>query len=97
MFITYRRTGGMFGLLAVAAVAFAAAVLTLAAAAAILIVALAVTAAAILARAILPTSWRYHTVPPATPWPQETIETTAVNPAGSSDERDLLRMDNEKG
>jgi hypothetical protein len=26
-----------------------------------------------------------------------TIETTAVNPAGSSDERDLLRIDSEKG
>ena len=52
MFITYRRTGGMFALLTLAAVAFAAAVLTVAAAAAILIVALAVTAAAILAREI---------------------------------------------
>jgi hypothetical protein len=97
MFITYRRTGGIFALLTLAAVAFAAAVLTVAAAAAILIVALAVTAAAILGRAVLPTSWRRHTVPPATPWPQETIETTAVNPAGSSDERDLLRIDSDKG
>jgi hypothetical protein len=97
MFITYHRTGGMFALLMLAAVAFAAAVVTVAAAAAILIVALAVTAAALLARAVLPTSWRYHTVPPATQWPHETIEPTAVNPAGSSDERDLLRIDSEKG
>jgi hypothetical protein len=97
MLITYRRTGGMFALLTLAAVAFAATVLTVAAAAVILIVALTVTAVAFVGRAVLPTSWRYHAVPPATPWPQETIETTAVNPAGSSDERDLLRMDSDKG
>ena len=97
MFITYRRTGGMFALLTLAAVAFAAAVLTLAVAATILIVALAGSAIALLARAVRPTSWRHHTVPPATRWPQETIEATVVNPTSSSDERDLLRMDSDKG
>jgi hypothetical protein len=97
MVITYRRTGGMFALLTLAAVAFAAAVLTAAAAAAILIVALAIATAALLARAVLPRSWRRQTVPPATHWPQETIDATVVNPTGSSDERDRLRMDSDKG
>jgi len=97
MLITYRRTGGMFALLTLAAVAFAATVLTVAAATVILIVALTVTAVAFVGRAVLPRSWRYHAVRRATPWPQETIETTAVNPAGASDEGDLLRMDSDKG
>ena len=86
----------MFALLTLAAVAFAATVLTVAVAATIL-VALAASATALLARAVLPTSWRHHTVPPATRWPQETIGGTVVNPASSSDERDLLRMDSDKG
>ena len=97
MFITYRRTGGIFALLTLAAVAFAATVLTIAVAATMLIVALGTAAAVLLARAVLPTSWRHHTVPPPTPWPHQTIEATVVNPTGSSDERDLLRMDSDKG
>ena len=47
MFITYRRTGGIFALLTFAAVAFAATVLTVVVAATVLIVALG-TAAAVL-------------------------------------------------
>lgn len=97
MLITYRRTRGVFALLTIAAVALAATILTVAVAATVLIVALAVAAAALVARAVLPTSPQYHTVPPATPWPQETIETTVVNPTGSSDEPDLFRMDSDKG
>ncbi len=98
MFITYRRTGGVFALLTFAAVALAATVLTVAVAATVLLVALAVAAVALVARAVRPTSPQHHTtVPPAAPWPQETIETTVVNRTASSDERDLLRMDSDKG
>ena len=68
MFITYRRTGGIFALLTLAAVAFAATVLTIAVAATLLIVALG-TAATFLARAVLPASWRHHSVRLATPGP----------------------------
>ena len=96
MLITYRRTGGLFALLTFAAVALAATVLTVAVAATVLIVAVAVAAVAILARMVLPTSSRHHTVPPATPWPHETIEGTIVNPTPSPDERDLLLMDGDK-
>ena len=94
MFITYRRTGGIFALLTLAAVAFAATVLTIAVAAILLIVALGTVATVLLARAVLPASWRHHSVRPATPWPHEA---TMVNPGGSSDESDLLRMDSDKG
>jgi hypothetical protein len=96
MFITYRRTGGVFALLTFAAVALATTLLTVAVVATVLIVAVAVAAAALVARAVLPASSWYHTVSPAAPWPQETIETTVVNPTGFSDERDLLRMDSDK-
>ena len=95
--ITYRRTGGIFALLAFGAAALAATVLTVAVAAILLIGALAMTLAARLARAVLPASWRRHTVPAATPWPQETIEGTVVNPTATSYERDRLRMDSGKG
>lgn len=91
------RTGGIFALLTLAAVAFAAAVLTTAVAATMLILALAIAATVLLARAVLSGSWRHHALPPPTTWPQETIEATVVNPTGSSDERDLLRMDSDKG
>jgi hypothetical protein len=46
---------------------------------------------------VLPASWRHHSVRPATPWPDETIEATMVNPRGSSDESDLLHMKSDKG
>jgi hypothetical protein len=97
MFITYRRTGGIFALLTFAAVAFAATVLTVVVAATVLIVALGTAAAVLLARAVLPASWRHHTIPPPTPWPHDTLEATVVHPNGSSDERDRLRMDSDKG
>ena len=97
MFITYRRTGGIFALLTFAAVAFAATVLTVVVAATVLIVALGTAAAVLLARAVLPASWRRHTMPPPTAWPPDTLEATAVHRNGSSDERDRLRMDSDKG
>jgi hypothetical protein len=74
MFITYRRTGGIFAVLTFAAVAFAATVLTVVVAATVLIVALGTAAAVLLARAVLPASWRHHTIPPPTAWPHDTIE-----------------------
>jgi fatty acid desaturase len=97
MFITYRRQSGIFALLTFAAVAFAATVLTVVVAATLLIAALGTAAALLLARVVLPASWRHHTIPPPTPWPRDTIEATVVHPNGSSDERDLLRMDSDKG
>ena len=97
MFITYRRTGGIFALLTFAAVAFAATVLTVVVAATVLIVALGTAAAVLLARAVLPASWQHHTIPPPTAWPRETLEATVVHPNGSSDERDRPRMHSGKG
>ena len=97
LFITYRRTGGVFALLTCAAVALAATVLAVVVGATVLVVALAVAAVALAARAVLSAwSW-HHTVPPATAWPLETFETTVVNPTASSGEGDLLRMDSDKG
>ena len=76
--ITYRRTGGVFVLLTFAAVALAVTVLSVAVAATVLVAALAIGAVALVTRAVLP-RWSWHSsVRPATPWPQETIETTAV-------------------
>jgi len=97
MFITYRRTGGIFALLTFAAVAFAATVLTVVVAATVLIVALGTAVVVLLARAVLPASWRHHTIPPPTAWPHDTLEARVVHPHGSSDERDRLRMDSDKG
>ena len=97
MFITYRRTGGVSALLMFAAVALAAMVLSAAVAATVLVAALVIGAVALVARAVLPASWGQSGARPATRWPQETIETTAVNPAGSSDHGDLVRLDSDKG
>ena len=69
MFITYRRTGGVF-----AAVALEAAMLTVTVAAVILLIVVSLTAAAVwAARTLLPRSWRDRTVAPAAPWPHELI------------------------
>jgi hypothetical protein len=81
MFITYRRTGGMF-----AAVALAATMLIVTVAAAILLVVASLTAAAVwAARAVLPRSWRHRTGPPAVPWAHETFEATVVRPSTSTE------------
>ena len=97
MLITYRRTGGGFLLLFTLAAALVAIGLTVALGVALLVGGVAIGAVVLLARAVLPASWRRHTKPPGTPWPQETIEATVVNPRDSSDERDLLRMDSDRG
>ena len=97
MYITYRRTGGVFALLTFAAVALAATVLSVAVAAAVLVAALAIGTVVLASRAVLP-RWSWQTsVRPATPWRQDTIGTTAVNPAGKSDQVDLVRLDSDKG
>jgi hypothetical protein len=89
MQITYRRAGGGFALLTVAAV-LVATVLTVIVGAALLIVGVAIATVFLLARAVLPTSWRRRQEAPATPWPHETIEATVVNPRDSSGERHPL-------
>jgi len=81
MFITYRRTGGMF-----TAIALAATMLIVTVAAAILLIVASLTAAAVwAARAVLPRSWRHRTGPPAVPWAHETIEATVVRPTTSTE------------
>jgi hypothetical protein len=67
MFITCRRTGGIFAVLTFAAVAFAATALDVVVAAAVLVVALGLRRRYSLARAV-PASSRHHTIPPPTPW-----------------------------
>ena len=89
MFITYRRTGGLFALLTLATVALAATVLTIAVAA---ILAVAIAAAALVGRAVLPRSWRNRTVPSASPWPHKTIDATVVDATTSSETRNLPRI-----
>jgi hypothetical protein len=91
MLITYRRTGGLFALLAVAAVTLAAAVVTIAVAATLVLAAIAIAGVLLLGRAVLPRSWLDRTAPPATPWPHKTDqhaldERLAVS-AVASDER----------
>ena len=85
--ISYRRTGGAFALLGLAA-ALTASVFAAAVVVALLIVAVGVGAVALLVRLVLPATWRRRANPPAPSWPQETIEATLVNPPGSH-ERDL--------
>ena len=101
MLITYRRTGGGFLLIMLAAALVAATTLAIVVGATLLIVAVAIGAVALLARAVLPASWRRRAQPAATPWPQETIEAQVVNSRvsseGSSDERDLLHTGSDKG
>jgi len=85
MLITYRRTGRVS--LIMLAAALVATTLTLVVGATLLIVAVAIGAVVLLVRALLPASWRRRTQPVERPWPQETIETTIVNPPlGSSED-----------
>lgn len=97
MLITYRRTGGLFALLAVAAVAIAATVLTIAVAATLLIGAVAIAGVVLLARAVLPRSWLDRTAPSATPWPHETIDARVVTGTNSPDRREPPRLDGNTG
>ena len=64
-----------FAAVAATALALAAA---LALAIAMLIVGTVVVAVVILARAVLPSSWRHRSVEAATPWPGATIDATIV-------------------
>jgi hypothetical protein len=97
MFISYRRTGGVFALLMFAAVALAATVLTVVVGATVLVVVVACAAMALVARAVLPARFWPHPVPPTTPWPQKTFDTVVVNPTVSADEDELIRLDGDKG
>jgi hypothetical protein len=85
MVITYRRTGGLLMLLAVAAAALAATVLAVAVAGAILIVSAAIAAVALFGRAVLPRRWRRRMVPAVTRWPHPTIDARVVNATSSPD------------
>jgi hypothetical protein len=93
MLITYRRTGGLFALLTLAGVAVAVTVLTVAVAAIVLAVGVAITSVVVLGCAVVPRSWRGRPVLPKTPWPRETIDTTAVIAISSSDTHNVPRMD----
>ena len=94
MWITYRRTGSVLGLMAVA---LAVTVFTAAVAVFAVIAAVVLTPVALVARAMRPASTRHSAESPTSPWPHETIESEVVGPTRSSDERDLLRLDSDKG
>jgi hypothetical protein len=96
MLIAYRRTGGVLALLTLAVVAVAATLFTIAVGATLLIGAAAVAAVAFLARSVLPASRRRRNMPPAS-WAEGAIEGTLVTPAATSDARDLVRLDSDKG
>ena len=94
MLITYRRTGGLFALLTLAGAAVAATVLTVAVAAIVLAVAVAIASVLVIGRAVVPRSWRRdRPVLRKTPWPHETIDTTAVTAISSSDTHNVPRTD----
>jgi hypothetical protein len=93
MVITYRRTGSALGLVAMA---LAVTTFTVAVAAIAVVAAGVFAPIALFARAMKPASRRRRT--PSTPlWPHETIEAEVVSDTRSSDERDLLRLDSDKG
>jgi hypothetical protein len=77
MFVMF-RTRGRCRALTLGFAAVAAMALTLAVAIAMLIVGTVVAAVVILARAVLPSSWRHRNVEASTPWPGATIDTTIV-------------------
>jgi hypothetical protein len=87
MLITYRSSGWR-ALLGLAAV-LTAGLFAVVAAVALVVIAAAMGVVGFLARAVLPMSRRHRTPPPPTPWPQETIEATVVNPQ-VFDERDSV-------
>jgi hypothetical protein len=91
MFISYRRTGGVFALLMFAAVALAATVLTVVVGTTVLVVVVACAAVALVVRAVLPARYKHRAVPPTTPWPEKTFDTVAVKPTASADEDDPPR------
>jgi len=94
MVITYRRTASALGL---TAVALSVTILAVAVAAFAVIAAAVLAPVALLARAMRPASRRNRRTPSISPWPHDTIEAEVVNATRSSDERDLLRLDSDKG
>lgn len=60
------------------------------------VAALVMAPVVLLARAMRPASRRDRGASSTSPWPHETIEAEVVS-ATSSDERDLLRLDADKG
>ena len=96
MFITYRRTVGVFALLKFAVVALAATAVAVVIGTIVLAVALAVATVARLARLVRPAWWWQHKVPAAPSWPHETFDATVVNPTALSGEDDLVRLDSDR-
>jgi hypothetical protein len=94
MWITYRRTGSALGLMAAL---LAVTLFTLAVGAFAVIAAVVFAPVALLARAMRPASRRSRRDSSTSPWPHETIEADVVSATDSSDERDLLRLDADKG
>ena len=94
MLITYRRTGSAIGLIAVA---LGVTVVAVAVAAFAVITAVVLAPVALLARAMRPASRRNRRAASTSPWPHQTIEAEVVGTTRSSDERDLLRLDTDKG
>ena len=88
MLITYRRTGGLFALLTVVTLVLAATV-TIAVTVAL---AIGIAAAALVARTVVPRSWRTRTVPSDTPSLHETIDATVVDTTSPDQRRDLPQM-----
>jgi hypothetical protein len=70
MEITYRRTGGIFAIVAIAATLLAVVV----GGAILLVTVSAVAAVGLLVRAVLPSSWRTRRVSEAAAWPHQTID-----------------------
>src|SRR6185503_11466925 len=98
MWITYRRTGSGLGAIAavLAVTVFTVAVAAFAVISAV-IGAVVLAPVAILARAMRPESYRSPRASSTSFWPQETIEAEVVRTSRSSDERDLQRLDTDKG
>lgn len=111
MQITYRRTGGVLALVTFAVIAMAAVVITVVVAAVLLVATLTIAAAVLLMRAVLPRAWRHRfggrtasrmsSAADAMPFGESsrhrTIEATVVKSTASRDERDLRRLDSDKG
>ena len=89
--ITYRRTGGVFALITLGAIAFAVTTLVAAVTAAMLILAVTIGAVALLARTLWPRAWGRRPVPLSTAWPGQTIDAEVVHTIRSPDDRDLDR------
>ena len=79
------------------AAGLAVAVFTAAVAAVAVIAAVVLAPVALLARAMRPGSTKDRQYSSTSPWPHQTIDAEVVRATGSADERDLLRLDSDKG